>query len=716
MEDTPRGVDGGTPADGGASAIRSPARLEALRRAEVLDTPPEEAFDRLTRLAAKALHVPVSLVSLVDADRQFFKSCAGVLPEPWRSARQTPLSHSFCQHAVASARPFVVIDAREHPLVRDNGAVAELGVIAYAGVPLVLADGQAVGSFCVIDGSPRQWTDEDLDILRTLAAAAVGELELRRLLRERQAATEELRRNNDILRAVTEGTGDAIFVKDRDGRYVMINPAAAKLVGKSVDEIVGRDDTHLFDADTAERVMAHDRRVLATGGVEAEEKLYPLAEGQRTLSTFKVPYRAADGNVIGVIGIARDVTARRKAERDLHAAKEQAEAAQAEAEAANRSKDQFLAVLSHELRTPLAPVLTLASALEADRSLPPQLRDDLELIRRNVELEVRLIDDLLDLTRVARGKLVLDVETVDVHAVLRNTVRCCSADELARKGLTLETDLSAACPFVRVDAARLQQVFWNLLNNAIKFTPDGGRVKVSTSNEPTAPGSAPSRLIIEVSDTGVGIASELLPKVFDAFEQGADQVTRQFGGLGLGLAICKALVDAMGGRVSARSDGPGMGATFRVELEPVESPAAADAAPTAPGAADGDGVTKETPDGRSLRILVVDDHVDTSRVMARLLSRVGYHVRTAGTVRAAVDAMRSEPADLVISDLGLPDGHGHDLMRRLRESHDGLKGIALSGYGTDEDVRKSHDAGFASHLTKPTDIDRLLETIRDLER
>ena len=688
--------------------LDDPGRLGALRRSGVLDTPPEEAFDRLTRLAAKTLHVPVALVSLVDVDRQFVKSCTGTLPEPWHSTRQTSLSHSFCQHAVASGRPLVISDAREHPLMKDNGAVADLGIVAYAGVPLVLSGGQVLGSFCAIDYKPRQWTADELDILHTLAAAAAGELELRLVLCDRQAAEAELRRSNDALRAVTEGTGDAVFVKDLAGRYVMINPAAARMAGKTPEQIIGRDDTQVFDAATAARVMAHDRRVIESGGVEAEEGPYAMPGGTRVLSSYKAPYRDAAGNVVGVIGIARDVTERRRAEQELKRAKDHAEAA-------SHAKDRFLAMLSHELRTPLAPVLALASALAADATVPPRLREDLGLIRRNVELEVRLIEDLLDLTRVSSGKLRLELEAADVHAVVRDTLRMCDSDEAAAKGLLLESDLAAEEPFALADPARLQQVLWNLLNNAIKFTPRGGRIVVRTRNG-TCGESGAARLVVEVSDTGVGIEPEALPKVFHAFEQGTESVTRRFGGLGLGLAICKTLVDAMGGRISAASDGPGRGATFRVELQPAERPVleAAPAGRSGDAALDGDATP--TPADPPLRILVVDDHVDTSKVMARLLSRSGYHVRTAGTLRAAVEAVVSGPVDVIISDLGLPDGSGHDLMRRLRETHGGVKGIALSGYGTEEDVRKSHDAGFDTHLTKPTDFDRLLDTIRELAR
>jgi two-component system CheB/CheR fusion protein len=426
-----------------------------------------------------------------------------------------------------------------------------------------------------------------------------------------------------------------------------------------------------------------------------EHEYTPLSGQRLTLQTFKGPYRDDAGNVVGVLGIARDVTRRKRAEDDLKEAKEQAEAA-------NRAKDRFMAVLSHELRSPLTPVLALASAWERTTSVPAELREDLAVIRRNVELEVRLIDDLLDMTRIAKGKLRLSAEPVDAHELLRHAARTCPADELAGKRLGLSTDLCATRPFVHADAARFHQVLWNLLNNAIKFTPDGGRITVRTWD---AEGGA---LAVEVSDTGIGIGPDLLPRIFDAFEQGADEVTHRFGGLGLGLAICKALMTAMGGQITAASDGPGRGASFRLLLPTCEAPAT-----TRHPAGNDNGVAgRDQPllRNRPLRILLVEDNVDTSRAMSRLLSRIGHHVRTAGTVRAAVDAAREGPVDVVISDLGLPDGSGHDLMRLLRGLGP-VRGIALSGYGTDDDVRKSHDAGFETHLTKPTDFQHLLDTI-----
>jgi nitrogen-specific signal transduction histidine kinase/ActR/RegA family two-component response regulator len=369
----------------------------------------------------------------------------------------------------------------------------------------------------------------------------------------------------------------------------------------------------------------------------------------------------------------------------------------ARAEAANRAKDQFLAVLSHELRTPLTPALVAAELLERRTDLPPDVGEAAAMIRRNVELEVKLIDDLLDLTRVTRGKLQLDRAPVDLHETVKHAAEACGGEARA-KGLTLALDLQAAPAAVMGDATRLQQVLWNLVKNAVKFTPAGGRVTVRTRRPAGA-----DRVQVEVADTGVGIDPAVLPRIFDAFEQGGAAVTRQFGGLGLGLAISKALVELHGGTLTAASDGPGRGATFVLALP---AAAAGPAAPVRPAARNGDGLA-------GVRVLLVEDNADTARVMGRVLQGWGCAVTAAGSVAAAAAAAGEGAFDLVLSDLGLPDGSGHDLMRQLAARH-GLRGIALSGYGMEADVRESLAAGFAEHLTKPVDLERLEAALRRL--
>ena len=408
-----------------------------------------------------------------------------------------------------------------------------------------------------------------------------------------------------------------------------------------------------------------------------------------------------------------------------------AQEARSEAEAASNAKDRFLAMLSHELRTPLTPVLNTVQALQADPALPAQLRPSVEMIRRNVELEARLIDDLLDLTRISKGKVQLNLETVDAHELMRTTLQICQ-DEIEAKLLHIDLELAATRCLLHADAARLHQVFWNLLRNAIKFTPAGGRITLRSSN------FAQKHIRIEVIDTGIGMTSEMLPRVFDAFEQAEHG---RLGGLGLGLAIAKAIVDLHRGHITASSAGPHLGATFRVELETAESTNAAgenassgqvatsaassaDTAKTESNAASSDAQRHDVPaqekitnqSGNSVRILLVDDHLDTILSMQVLLQRRGYHVTTAGSVQAALKTASQHEFDVLISDVGLPDGSGMDLMRSLRQSRDKatLIGIALSGYGMEEDVARSRAAGFDDHLIKPTDIQTLEASIERL--
>jgi signal transduction histidine kinase/DNA-binding response OmpR family regulator len=363
-----------------------------------------------------------------------------------------------------------------------------------------------------------------------------------------------------------------------------------------------------------------------------------------------------------------------------------AQSARTEAERANRAKDQFLAMLSHELRTPLTPVLTSVLELENEPALSSDVRESLQMIRRNVELEARLIDDLLDLTRISKGKVRLSLEQVDAHVLLRNALEICQK-EIKQKHLVLKMELEARNVRLNADPARLQQIFWNLIKNAVKFTPHGGCLTIRTSDE------ASKGLKVEVSDTGCGIDAELLPKIFDAFEQG--ERTR-FGGLGLGLAISKALVETHHGKIFAESDGPQKGARFTIVL-PLSTVAPGSAQPSAAPAA---------AERRSRRILLVEDHEDTNRSLTSLLRRRGYHVRPAISVRSALDLAAQEEFDVLISDIGLPDGSGIDLIKKLPAGRP-LFSIALTGYGMEEDVQKSHDGGFEHHLVKPIDLNKL---------
>jgi PAS domain S-box-containing protein len=395
----------------------------------------------------------------------------------------------------------------------------------------------------------------------------------------------------------------------------------------------------------------------------------------------------SEGKPARMLGVTMDVT-------DRVVASERLANALDAAEAANRAKDAFLAALSHELRTPLTPVLFLAATLERSPDVAPGLREDFAMIRRNIELEARLIDDLLDLTRITRGKLQLDLQPTDLHAVLERSIALLRG-EIDARHLVVTVDLAATRHQANADSVRLQQVFWNVLKNAVKFTPEGGAVSLrSTLTEAGA-------WHLAVTDSGLGITAEEMPRIFEAFAQGEEASSHRFGGLGLGLAISGLLVREHGGRIWAESAGRNHGATFHIELPLDATPGAIGPVPNA---------TVVAPAARSRRILLVEDHQPTWQTLERLLKGRGYEVTIAATAERARQLAATSTFDLMISDLGLPDGSGHDLAVEFVRDY-GMKAIALSGYGMEEDLQRRKNAGFLDHLTKPIDIEDLHDTI-----
>jgi CheY-like chemotaxis protein len=382
---------------------------------------------------------------------------------------------------------------------------------------------------------------------------------------------------------------------------------------------------------------------------------------------------------------------------------QQALAQHAEAlEKANQSKDRFLAMLSHELRTPLTPVLALAGALREDARLPEEIREDLQMVHRNVSIQSRLIDDLLDLTRISRGKVELDRKVFKAAALLRDTAVIVAGDIDAKsQRLHLDLDGIGDCSLIG-DGPRLQQVFWNLLKNAIKFSPSGARIELRG----TIHGPA---LRIEVRDSGIGVEAEDRERIFLPFEQRLNGPRRASeSGLGLGLAIAKAVVEMHDGQILVHSEGSGKGSTFTVTL-----PIAKANQPPFSNAHQSSGESFRQED-RVVRILLVEDHADTGRTLTRLLRNAGYEVHHSETAACGLRHFGEQPFDLVISDLGLPDESGLELMRKLRAMRPTIRGICMSGYGMEDDVTASRDAGFLDHLTKPIDLDRLRSAVSKL--
>ena len=417
--------------------------------------------------------------------------------------------------------------------------------------------------------------------------------------------------------------------------------------------------------------------------------------------SFMVVPLAARGQTLGVMLLATAESKRMFGAEDLALAEEIAFRAglaidnarlYGQAQSASRAKDDFLAALSHELRTPLTPVLLTVNEMLQSPKLHDSLRDGLELIERSIQLEARLIEDLLDLTRISRGQVKAHFEVRDAHRLLADVERLCR-ERSQEKEVQVQLVLEAAEHYVWGDAARLEQVFWKLVDNAVKFSPEGGRIEVRTSSE------SHSRIRIDVIDQGIGIPPEVLPRLFQAFERGG-LASKRYSGLGLGLAIAKALVELHGGTLTATSRGEGKGSTFSVNLGTVPLPVRQQSQKS----------RKPQPSQRPLRLLVVEDHEPTLEILTSLLQVAKHQVKTASTLEAARKIAESYVFDLVVSDLGLPDGSGLDLMIDLRDKY-GLEGIAVTGYGMEEDLEKTRAAGFREHLVKPVTLDQVTAAI-----
>lgn len=484
------------------------------------------------------------------------------------------------------------------------------------------------------------------------------------------------------LAAIVSSSDDAIIGKDLNSIVTSWNSGAERMFGYSASEMIGVSIMRLIPADhqtEEDHILA---RIRGGERVDPIETVRVRKDGRLLDVSITVsPIRNSTGRVVGASKVARDISERKRAEEKLHAAK-------LAAEKASQAKDDFLALLSHELRTPLTPALAAASYLAEHEDLLPEFREEVTAIWRNVQLEARLIDDLLDLTRITRGKIELRREAVDAHRLLRNAVQIARQDTLAKR-IDLKLELHAKAFHIWADPVRIQQVFWNVLNNAVKFSEKEGHITIRSSNDET-------RLVLEISDTGIGIEPEQQERIFQAFEQGEPSVSRRFGGLGLGLAISKTLLDLHGGGISVQSKGKNLGATFRVALEVVDAPVAASIASSG-----GEGGAE-----RSLRVLMVDDDADTRRILSRLLSKCGHEVASVDCVQGALTLLDNQRFDALISDIGLPDSSGYELVREAKQRQS-LKGVALSGFGAEDDIRRSMEAGFDYHLTKPVNFQDL---------
>ncbi len=553
----------------------------------------------------------------------------------------------------------------------------------------VIREGVVVGlanhtTLLARDGTEVPIADSGAPIFDARQRVAGVVLVFRDITEQRQAE-----RATSRLAAIVASANYAIVGEDRDNVITDWNPGAESFFGFTAEEMIGRKMSMLAPDGESDPSPAATADLIA--GKTAEFEVRRRTKDGRWLDTVVTlsPIRDDGGRVVGISRMIRDVTERRRHARDLEEARRAAEEASA-------AKDRFLATLSHELRTPLTPVMASVQRLEQRPDLGPGMAESLAMIRRNVELEARLIDDLLDLTRIVRGKIEIERTPLDLHLVLATVTQNARSEFFAR-GVRLSSELNASAHFCLGDGARLQQVFWNLLKNSAKFTPAGGSVVVRSENP------ADGRIRIAVEDSGRGIRPDLLPRLFEAFEQGDVTAVRRGGGLGLGLAIARTLVQLHGGVITAESGGEGRGAVFSVEL------ATTSARPriALPPAQDPERAASRN----RMSILVVEDDLDTADALGRLLEESGFDVRTADSIAAARAAFSQRPSDILVTDVGLPDGSGLDLLGVLRPIQPALHAIVLSGYGMEEDLNRSRSLGFIDHFVKPINPSRLIAAL-----
>ena len=715
-------------------------RLEALRRYNILNTPPEESFDRITALAARLFDVPIALISLVDEFRAWFKSSYGF------DTREISRDATICNFAVLSDDVLVVADTRNDPrFAYQPFAISEPGIRFYAGAPLLTHDGFNLGTLCLVDSKPRhELSAEQRATLADLAAMVVDELELR-------LAAHKIAQTDAALIEVTQGvsaaTGEAFFyslvqhlAKALGVDYAFI----AELAGKDQEkvrtislcaqsEILDNIDYSLVNT-PCQQVIRQGKLCCYPRGIQAQFPGNLLLAEMEADSYIATPLLDSTGCVLGLFGVmarkpleniqlaeslltifATRATAeleRKRAEEERAQLLAREQAARAEAETANRMKDEFLAVLSHELRSPLNPIIGWSGMLRTQKLNAATTARALETIERNAKLQAELIEDLLDVSRMIRGKLSLNVCPVNLIPIVQGAMETVHLAATA-KSIRLESVLNPAVGLILGDPNRLQQIVWNLLSNAIKFTPSGGRVEIKLD-------CTGSYAQIEVSDTGKGIEADFLPYVFERFRQADSTSTRSQNGLGLGLAIVRHLTELHGGTVRVDSPGEGQGAIFTVKLPlmirtELNGLRTEQEAPLSPQSSSAFSNVLA-----GLQVLVVDDETDSRDFLAIALEQYGAKVTAVPSVQEALLALQQVKPNVLVSDIGMPDEDGYTLIRKIRamtpEQGGRIPAVALTAYAGSEDCERAILAGFQRHVTKPVEAAAFAATIARLAR
>ena len=654
-----------------------PQRLAALRSLGLLDTLPEERFERITRVAQRLFAVPIASITLIDANRQWSKSCIG-LP-----SLETPRDEAFCAHAILSDDALVVPDAKLDPLFANNPLVTgEPYIRFYAGQPLVESSGYKIGTLCLIDRKPRQFTSADRQALKDLSLWAENELsnvELNRALAAQRESYEQATLARTEMLAVFNATSEAIILISPERHFLSVNKQFTEFFGLRPEQVVGKR----FDEFRAEveRIFVDPSAFTSIVNGTAEDSVRRFTEivaqhwpVPRELELYSTPVLGVGDIYLGRLYVFRDVTHQREVD---------------------RMKSEFVSLVSHELRTPLTSIKGYVDLLldgDAGEITEEQL-EYLEIVKNNSDRLVALINDLLDVSHIESGKITLQRTAVDLNRLITGVISSLRP-QLAAKQQHLKLEIAADLPAIWGDADRITQVLINLLSNAHKYTLSGGTITLRTYLV------EPEYVCVEVQDTGIGLSPSEQAQLFTKFFRAKNPATSDIGGTGLGLTITRSLIEIHGGKITVKSE-PGVGSTFSFTL------------PTTEKAVSPEEKEKHPPTPVSGRVLVVDDEPDIANLIRRYLNHAGYQVLIAQNAVEGLNIAKNEHPDLITLDIMLPDADGFTVLEWLKSDAETAH-IPVLMLSMMDDGQRGKLLGAVGYLRKPVQEHVLLERITSI--
>lgn len=675
-------------------------RLAALKSYQILDTPAEEGFDRITRIVSASLDVPIALVSLIDDSRQWFKSCFGI------DAQETSKEIAFCAHAIASPEPFIIYDAREDERFKNNPLVTgEPNIRFYAGIPLKTHDGQLIGTLCAIDTKPRTISEDQVKIIQDLAGLVMDEMDLRLAnmqsqldLKNKHQILNDLADSKEVLAAILDNTVDGMITINEMGLLETFNKAAENLFGYSPQEVIGRNVKILMPAPYFSEHDGYLEQYKNSG----HKKIIGIGrevEGKRKDgSIFPMELAVADIQLSGrrfFAGIVRDISERKQIEQQLVTAASQAEQA-------NRAKSDFLSRMSHELRTPLNVIVGFAQLLELEEP-DESTRENIAYILKAGHHLTDLINEVLDIARIEAGYQNFSIEPIQISSLLSECWKLIIplANE---RGITLaDTELLASEHYVSADLQRLKQVILNLFSNAVKYNKSQGTISIRCSL------IEESHIRVMVTNQGEGIDPEDFERVFEPFERlNADTLSIQ--GTGMGLSLCKTLIEAMNGQLGVNSI-LGQSATFWFELPVAEGSSVEVNHATQSSEKHFSSPTK------TATILCIEDNITNLHLIESAISRLAkLNLISAMQGRLGLELAQKHLPDIIFLDINLPDINGDEVLKQLQSNVETahIPVVVISADATQNQIDNLLGLGAYAYLTKPFYIKELQATITEL--